>query len=279
MNYASDMEMELALIQGSPKALSTAEEDEASIARTVSVWTEVDAADDETFVVKAAAIYDLATTVLSTGNPKWRETFLREYDDEGIPLPDPETWSAYCAMQLRMSKSAATAYKRVWEVFAVEMGYPPAMLLQAGKSKLAAAVGTVSKMFPARSPELELALFGDPNQCSICRHIILDDPKPHACPGCSTVWTSVKPLSFAKLLALLARLKAQQLLPAETEDGRLEWTYEIEDEGDTVRELRTWVAGDKRYPLPASTIHAGELPDVQLAAYTAYMAKKHKTRA
>jgi len=265
-----------------PGQLASVEEDELSITKAVDLWKEVRTQDELAWLVQTAQVYDFKEVLLSTGKRKWEEAIIDAADEHGYPVPPAATWAAFCIRHLKMSPGQASALKRIWETYVVQCGYTPAELQVAGKGKLTAAAAEVDRGLPARNAVLEEALFGAPNRCNACSTVV-PLPAPAVCPGCSTPWEPVTPLTYAETLSLLAKIKAARKGEGAGEGGALQWDYEMGERGDTIRELFTWVVGETRFPLPVRVMNvlsedeAGDgIPESYLAEYIAYMKGKHK---
>lgn len=177
------------------------DDDPGSAAATVNAieqfWPSLDGAGSLVGVYKAALVYSLnmTPTLNAEGDvvKKWEMTQV----EPDVPLA--QTWEEFCLSHLAMSSKAASAYKRLWQIYHIGLGRDVEELVRCGLFRLRAACGTIAKMIKNGAIDHRLLniMFGDAN---------------------------TPPISRGAFLLLLGQLKE----PADPLPGKLQLTVEID---------------------------------------------------
>ena len=129
------------------------------MASVEKLWAEYQASGS--WPVLSELIYTLYEAAAEDGfgvsRALWEVTQLRQ-DADGKFLPRSTTWGEFVRDHLRMHKSTACRYKRIWEVYRIRLGYDVKELTHKGVFALAKAVATVDRLWKAGSDELVVVL-------------------------------------------------------------------------------------------------------------------------
>jgi len=158
----------------------------------------------------AALVHSLATVkVVTPGGEvkaKWEVTPLVK-DKKGEWLPQAPTWADFCLTHLGLDPSTASRYKRIWQVFAGDLGFDHNDLASAGIHNLRLAVGVVARMYPTIDLPLLEALFGSAD----CRHCGVEPDRAVVnCPSCGEEYEPTPPGGPAAVSLRLHQLKPPQ---------------------------------------------------------------------
>lgn len=159
----------------------------------------------------AALVYSLSQTKVLTEDgevkAKWEVTSLVQ-DGEGNWLPFSKMWVDFCYVHLGLDPFMASGYKRLWEVFAVNLGMGLDDLRAAGVHKLRLAVAMVDRLYPEIDLPLVEALFGNPDRCANCGSEVWD-VDVGICPSCGEEFEPMPPGSIAAVALRIKQLKGQ----------------------------------------------------------------------